>query len=196
MAQAGSQSGASQGLLVVISAPSGAGKTTLAHELLRRFPNSRRSLSSTTRPPRSTEIPGQDYEFITDSEFDKLVKIEDFAESATVHGFRYGTKKSAVQQAIDQNEILILTIDVQGAQNIKKAFPKALSIFVEPPDFDILETRLRKRGTESETDIRRRLENARREIALKDQFDFVVLNDRLDRAALEIESIIRKHLGT
>ncbi len=185
----------SKGLLVVISAPSGAGKTTLAHELLRRFPNSRRSLSSTTRPQRTTEIPGQDYDFISEDDFNKIEKSGDFAESATVHGFKYGTRKSSVNQAINQNEILILTIDVQGAHSIKKSFPNALSIFVEPPDFDILETRLRKRGTESESDIRRRLENARREIAAKDQFDFVVLNDRLDRAALEIESIIRKHLN-
>jgi guanylate kinase len=183
-----------KGLLVVISAPSGAGKTTLAHELLRRFPNSRRSLSSTTRPPRNTEIPGQDYDFISEQDFEKCESENNFAESAVVHGFRYGTKKSAIENALKNNEILILTIDVQGAKNIKKHFPQAVSVFVEPPDFDILETRLRKRGTESESDIRRRLENARREIALKDQFDFVVLNDRLDRAALEIESIIRKQI--
>ncbi|NCN26202.1 guanylate kinase [bacterium] len=186
----------SKGLLVVISAPSGAGKTTLAHELLRRIPDSRRSLSSTTRPPRQTEIPGQDYDFISDEEFDALEKKSDFAESAVVHGYRYGTKKSTIQEALDRKQALILTIDVQGATSIKENFPDSLCIFVEPPDFDVLETRLRKRGTESDSDIRRRLENARREIALKDQFNFVVVNDRLDRAALEIESIIRKTLSS
>lgn len=185
----------SRGLLVVISAPSGAGKTTLAHELLRRLPDSVRSLSSTTRPPRQTEIPGQDYDFISDEEFDSLENGNSFAESAVVHGYRYGTKISTIKKALDENKVLILTIDVQGATSIKENFPDAITIFVAPPDFDVLETRLRKRGTESDSDIRRRLENARREIALKDQFNFVVVNDRLDRAALEIESIIRKTLS-
>jgi len=112
-----------------------------------------------------------------------------------VHGYRYGTRKQVVQESIDKGEILIMTIDVQGAQSIKSAFNQAISIFVMPPDFDILESRLRKRGTETDADIRKRLENARKEIALADQFDFQVLNDRLDRAALEIESIIKKNLA-
>ena len=119
----------------------------------------------------------------------------EFAEWAMVHGHRYGTRKSVVQESVDNGDILIMTIDVQGAQSIKNAFDSALSIFVMPPDFDILESRLRKRGTETDADIRKRLENARKEIALADEFDFQVLNDRLDRAALEIESIIKKRLS-
>jgi guanylate kinase len=182
------------GLLIVISAPSGGGKTTLANELIGRFANSRRSISLTTRPARPTEIPGQDYLFVSNTEFDKIVKEDGFAESATVHGFRYGTTKASVTEAFSKDEILFLTIDVQGARSIKIAFPEAISIFVSPPDFDILETRLRKRGTESDGDIRRRLENARKEMAQASEFDFQVLNDRLDRAALEIESIIMKRL--
>jgi guanylate kinase len=185
----------SQGLLVVLSAPSGGGKTTLASELIRRFPNARRSISVTTRPPRSTEIPGQDYYFISNQEFDRLIAENALAEWALVHGHRYGTKKSFVQESIARGEVLFLAIDVQGARNIKKAFPQALLIFVSPPDFDILETRLRKRGTETDQEIRTRLENARKEIAQANEFDFQVLNDRLDRASLEIESLIRNRLG-
>ena len=184
-----------KGLTVVLSAPSGGGKTTLATELIARFPNARRSISSTTRPARTTEIEGQDYHFISDAEFDKLVNESAFAEWALVHGFRYGTTRSSLKEGQDKGEILFLAIDVQGAKNIKKAMPEALLIFVTPPDFDVLETRLRKRGTESDQEIRKRLENARREIAQAGDFDYQVLNDRLDRAALEIESIIRKRLG-
>lgn len=183
-----------RGLLVVISAPSGGGKTTLVSELLSRFPNAKRSITSTTRPPRPTEIPGQDYDFLKDSEFDLLIKQNAFAEHAVVHGFRYGSRKDSINDSISRGEILFLTIDVQGAKNIQKSFPSALLIFVSPPDFDILETRLRKRGTESDQEIRKRLENARKEIAQADLFDFKVLNDRLDRAALEIESIIKKRM--
>lgn len=178
----------------MISAPSGGGKTTLVNELLSRLPHSKRSITSTTRPPRATEIPGQDYDFLNDTAFDELIQKNAFAEYANVHGYRYGSKKDSISDSLSRGEILFLTIDVVGAKNIQKSFPQALLIFVSPPDFDILETRLRKRGTESDQEIRKRLENARKEIAQADDFDFKVLNDRLDRAALEIESIIRQRL--
>jgi len=187
--------GTSKGLLVVIAAPSGGGKTTLANELIHRFPNARRSITCTTRPARPTEIPNQDYIFVNPQEFDLMLESNEFAEWALVHGHRYGTRKTVVKEAVDRGEILFMTIDVQGAKSIKTAFPDAITIFVMPPDFDVLESRLRKRGTESDSDIRRRLENARKEIAMVEDFDFEVLNDRLDRAALEIESIIRKRLS-
>lgn len=179
-------------LLVVISAPSGGGKTTLSRELMSRFPNSRRSISVTTRPARTTEIPGQDYMFISDKEFDQLVASNGLAEWAHVHGYRYGTAKSYIDETLREGAILFLVIDVQGAASIKKAYPKALTFFVKPPDFDVLETRLRKRGTESEEDIRRRLEIARHELSRSNEFDYIVLNDRLDRVTLEIESLIKK----
>jgi len=186
----------SRGMLVVISAPSGGGKTTLTGELIRRFPNSKRSITCTTRPPRPTEITNQDYIFVSNAEFEKMIADEAFVEWAVVHSYKYGTRKSIVQESIDRGEVLFMTIDVQGAQSIKKHFPTALTIFVMPPDFDVLETRLRKRGTENDSDVRRRLENARKEIAQAGDFDFQVLNDRLDRAALEIESIIKKQLSS
>lgn len=184
----------STSLLVVISAPSGGGKTTLTRELMSRFPNSRRSISVTTRPARSTEIPDQDYNFLSNEEFDGLVKNNSLAEWANVHGSRYGTTKQYIDSALAEGAILFLTLDVQGAASIKSAYPNALTFFVKPPDFDVLESRLRKRGTENEDDIRRRLENARRELSRSVEFDHVVLNDRLDRVTLEIESLIRKKL--
>jgi guanylate kinase len=180
------------GLLVVLSAPSGGGKTTLTNELLVRLPKAKKSLSCTTRPQRTTEIPDQDYQFISDADFDKHVQANAFAEWAQVHGFRYGTLKKNIEDAVATGHVLFLVIDVQGAGIIKKSFPDCISIFVMPPDFDVLESRLRKRGTETESEIRRRLENARKEIALAPTFDYQVLNDRLDRVVLEIESIIRK----
>ena len=183
-----------QSLLVVISAPSGGGKTTLTRELMSRFPNSRRSISVTTRPARSTEIPDQDYVFLKDAEFDSLVAKNSLAEWANVHGSRYGTTKEYIDAALGEGAILFLTLDVQGAASIKSAYPNALTFFVKPPDFDVLESRLRKRGTENEDDIRRRLENARRELSRAVEFDHIVLNDRLDRVTLEIESLIRKKL--
>jgi guanylate kinase len=185
----------SHGMLVVISAPSGGGKTTLTGELIRRFPNSKRSITCTTRPPRATEIANQDYIFVSEQDFQKMISDGAFVEWAVVHSYKYGTRKSIVQESLDRGEILFMTIDVQGAQSIKQHFPSALTIFVMPPDFDVLETRLRKRGTENDADVRRRLENARKEIALANTFDYQVLNDRLDRAALEIESIIKKQLS-
>ena len=191
----GAKQGLKDGLLVVLSAPSGGGKTTIANELLGRFPNSRRSISMTTRPPRETEIPGQDYLFVGANEFQKLKDTNGFAESAFVHGYFYGTTKASIEEAFKRGEILFLTIDVQGARNIKSTFPQSMTVFVTPPDFDILETRLRKRGTETDLDIRKRLENARKEIALASEFDFQVLNDRLDRAVLEIESLIKNRIG-
>lgn len=185
-----------EGLIVVLSAPSGGGKTTLNHELLTRFPvKSKKGITSTTRPPRPTEIPGQDYQFITDEEFDALIANDCFAEWAKVHDHRYGIQKKIIDDAIANNELLFLTIDVQGAATIKSKYPeKSISIFVAPPDFDVLETRLRKRGTESDQEIKKRLNNARKELARSQEFEYKVLNDSLERAALEIESIIRKHI--
>lgn len=185
----------SRGLLVVISAPSGGGKTTLAHELIQRFDRARRAITYTTRPARSTEIADQDYHFVSDAEFEKMVGANAFAEWAKVHSHRYGIAKSTIAEAIERNEILILTIDVQGAATVKKQYPNSLTVFVGPPDFDVLESRLRKRGTEDEKDVQRRLENARKEMARAKEFDFQVLNDRLERVALEIESIIQKRLA-
>jgi len=186
----------SNALLVIISAPSGGGKTTIAHELISRFPGSKRCITSTTRPARSTEIPDQDYHFISDEKFDEILSQDGFAEWATVHNYRYGTPKQQIKDALDNKQMLFLTVDVQGAESFKKLYAeKTLSVFVSPPDFDILETRLRKRGTEEDGEIRRRLENARKEIAKANEFDYQVLNDRLERAVLEIESIIKKRIA-
>ena len=185
-----------EGLIVVLSAPSGGGKTTLNHELLTRFPiRSKKGITHTTRPPRPTEIPGQDYQFITDEEFDALIANDGFAEWAKVHDHRYGIPKAVIEEAINNKELLFLTIDVQGAATVKEKYPdQSISIFVAPPDFDVLETRLRKRGTESDQEIKKRLSNARKELARSQEFEYKVLNDSLERAALEIESIIRKHI--
>jgi len=179
-----------KGLIVVLSAPSGGGKTTLVHELLSRISHSKRGITMTTRPPRKTEIDKQDYLFVNDDEFKALIEKKGFAEWAKVHSYYYGIPNDIIDKALENGQTLFLTIDVQGAETIKKHYPQALTIFMNPPDFDVLETRLRKRGTETDEQIRSRLEIARREIARSSEFDFVVLNDSLERAALEIQSII------
>jgi len=181
-------------LLLVISAPSGGGKTTLTRELVRRNQYFVPSVSSTTRPPRPTEIPDQDYIFMDQEKFETLIADNAFAEWAEVHGHKYGTLKKTIDESLTQEKVLILTIDVQGATNIKKTYPDSMTVFVKPPDFDILETRLRKRGTENEEDIRRRLENARKEMTESKNFEHTVLNDRLERVALEIESLVKQKL--
>lgn len=181
--------------LIVISAPSGAGKTTLCKKLLQDFPELVLSISSTTRPPRGNEKNGVEYLFLSKEIFEKEIQSGRFAEWAMVHGNYYGTSKSVIEQAFHAGQSVLLDIDVQGAESLRKSYPNcSLLIFIAPPNMEVLENRLRSRGTDREEVIQRRLHNARTELAKAEIFDHVIINDTLDRAYAELQELVSSHL--
>jgi len=178
--------------LIVISAPSGAGKTTLCRRLLDDFPSLLLSISSTTRPPRGTERHGHEYFFLTVQEFEDQIQRGCFAEWARVHGNYYGTSKAVIENAFLDGKSVLLDIDVQGAEKLKLAFPtQCYRIFITPPSLAELEFRLRARGTETEETIQKRLKNAQVEMATSKDFDYIVVNDSLDRAYMELKTLLK-----
>jgi guanylate kinase len=180
------------GLLLVLSAPSGAGKTTLAHGFRARHPDAVFSVSATTRSPRGAEREGVDYHFVSPERFAELVAAGAFAEFAEVHGHRYGTLRSTVQQALSAGRVALFDIDVQGGFALRAAFPQAATaVLVLPPSQAELERRLRGRSTDSEEAIRRRLDGARAEVtrALA-SYDYVVVNDAVDGALAQLAAIV------
>ncbi len=181
------------GLLLVLSAPSGAGKTTLAHRFRAGHPEAVFSVSATTRPPRGAERDGVDYHFVAPERFDALVAQGAFAEWAEVHGQRYGTLRATVEEALAAGRVAIFDIDVQGGSQIKAAWPReAATVLVLPPDTAELERRLRGRSTDSDDTIRRRLAAARAEVARGlASYDYVVVNEVLDDALSRLEAIAR-----
>ena len=182
--------------LIVISAPSGAGKTTLCKKLLNDLPSLVLSISSTSRAPRGNEIHGKDYFFHTREEFEAMIQKEQFAEWALVHGNYYGTWKKVVENAFEKGRSLLLDIDVQGAESLKRCYPSdCVLIFVAPPSLQELEARLRARGTDSEETIERRLTNARAEMSKTSDFHHVITNDDLDRAFAELRGLIESSLA-
>lgn len=176
---------------VVISAPSGAGKTTIARRLVEKHDNVVFSISATTRKPRQGEQDGRDYHFVDDVTFDQMIERGELAEWAVVHGRRYGTPRQEITTALDEGRTVVLDIDVQGARQVRDVFGNALGVFVLPPSADELVRRLSGRASEDPEERRRRLTNARREIEAVTEFDFVVVNDNLDRACARVESILR-----
>jgi len=187
--QAETGTAATPGRLVVISGPSGSGKSTLVRRLLAR-PDLRLtvSVSATTRSPRPGEVPGRDYLFLTPEEFARI--RHDLLESAVVHGYLYGTPAEPVRRAMAQGLCVVLVIDVQGGVQVRERVPDALLVFIQVPSLDVLETRLRARGTDDEATIARRLAAARREIARAPYYDLQVINDNLDRAVEELASTL------
>jgi guanylate kinase len=179
-----------QGQLIVISAPSGGGKTTLCKVLLKLDPRLVQSISATTRGPRPGEKAGRDYFFISESEFKRRIQSRHFLEWAWVHGHRYGTLKAAVESQLKNGRDVLLTIDVQGGLAVKKQYPKAILIFLLPPSLKVLSRRLRGRGTDSRKTIAERLKNARWELSLADKYDYNVVNDTLVQASREVAAII------
>ncbi len=178
------------GDLFVISAPSGAGKTTLLKRLFPSLNNIAFSVSHTTREPRPNEINGKDYYFVSDQEFSEMVEKDMFLEWAWVHNHRYGTSKKEVERLLSKGQDVILDIDVQGALNVKKKISSAVLIFILPPSIKELERRLRNRGTETEDEILLRLKNAKEEIKMVENYEFVVINDSLDEAVEGLKAII------
>ncbi len=178
-----------KGIALVLSAPSGAGKTTLTRRLLEEFPDFGYSISCTTRAPRAGERDGRDYHFISVAEFEKRRAGGYFAEWAEVHGNYYGTPLEPVRRALDGGRDLLFDIDVQGAAQLKLTLAEAVFAFILPPGMAELENRLRKRGTDSEETIQRRLENARGEMLEARWYDAVIVNDDLDLACDRLRAV-------
>lgn len=177
-------------ILLIVSSPSGAGKTTLCHKLLSEFNNLRFSVSHTTRTARSGEVDGKDYYFVDDTVFDKMIEDELFIEWAVVHGNRYGTSRAEVRAAATEDKDLIFDVDFQGAERIKKQYPGAVGVFVLPPSIGELQRRLRTRGTESSDSLERRFQAALDEIAKHDIFDYLVVNDVLETAYDTLRAVL------
>jgi guanylate kinase len=179
-----------EGILFILSAPSGAGKTTLINGLRSAYPDIRLSISCTTRARRSGEVNGRDYRFVTPEEFARMKAEGDFAEWAKVHDFLYGTPRKPLDQSVETGKDIVLDIDVQGARKIKRTYPQAVSVFLVPPSWGELQRRLLLRGTDGSQTIRRRLVNARREIREIVKYDYYVVNNDLERAVGVLKSIV------
>jgi guanylate kinase len=183
-------SSARRGILFIVSAPSGAGKTTLINKLLKIFPDIALSVSCTTRPRRTGERAGRDYHFVSAKRFAAVRARKGFAEWASVHGALYGTPRTPLEGALRRGRDMLLDIDVQGARKIKRLYSDAVSIFVMPPSWRVLEQRLAGRGTDGRKTILRRLENARREIREIVRYDYVVVNSDLAGAVAAAKAIV------
>lgn len=180
------------GKLFVITAPSGAGKTSLIDALMREDPSLKISVSYTTRAPRPGERHGVDYHFVDTATFDAMQRRGEFLESAEVHGNHYGTSRNVILDAVRRGEDLILEIDWQGAQQVRRLYPQCVGIFILPPSVEELERRMRARGQDSDAVIQRRVENAREELAHAGEFKYVIINKDFDTARQELAEIIRK----
>ncbi|MGC2694709.1 MAG: guanylate kinase [Candidatus Angelobacter sp.] len=182
------------GILYIISAPSGSGKTTLVNELRQYVPNLEFSVSFTTRSPRGSEQDGREYHFISRGEFEAMIERDEFLEYAQVFGNYYGTTKAVLQQARELGNDVLLDIDVQGERQVKQKMPDAVSIFVLPPSRAELESRLRKRSLSenvlAEEVIGRRLATARREIEKYPNYDYILINDRLEQSVDRLQAIV------
>jgi len=180
-----------RGILFILSAPSGAGKTTLSRSILDRDPNLSLSVSYTTRVPRTGEVEGRDYHFVDEQQFIRLRDGGAFAEWARVHDAYYGTARAPLEDALSHGKDFLLDIDVQGARQIKMGYPEAISIFVLPPSWNELGKRLRARGTDREDVITRRLQRAREETQALNSYDYLIVNDSLERATTLLFAIIQ-----
>ena len=175
---------------VILSAPSGGGKTTIARSLLERRQDLGYSVSCTTRSPRPGEVHARDYYFMTRAEFIAEREKGAFAESAEVHGNLYGTLRSEVERVMASGRHVVMDVDVQGAVQFQRAFPQAVTIFILPPSAEVLLERLRARKTESAAQLAARLQSALQELQQVDEYEYVIVNDELDRAVSSVESIV------
>ena len=179
-----------EGLLFVVSAPSGAGKTSLCRAMTNSLENITHSISYATRKPRAGEIDGRDYHFVAPERFQGMIDAGDFAEWAEVHSHLYGTSRRVLEDMVSKGIDVILDIDTQGAKQIKKKYEKAIYIFIMPPSLDILEERLRNRKSDQEAEIRKRMLRAREEIKDYTMYDYQVVNRDFDRALSELRAIV------
>ncbi|MGB5529514.1 MAG: guanylate kinase [Ignavibacteriaceae bacterium] len=183
-----------KGKIIVVSAPSGAGKTTIVKEILKDFPEIVFSISATTRPKRDIEDDGKEYFFVSESEFQKKIENDEFIEWEKFYDYYYGTYKSFVEGNIDSGKPVLLELDVKGALTIKRLYPYTHLIYISPPSFEELVKRLRQRQTESESDFIKRIDRAKMELSLKDKFDYIIENVEIDNAIAEAKSLVKKIL--
>ncbi|MBI3043460.1 MAG: guanylate kinase [Betaproteobacteria bacterium] len=179
------------GALFIVSSPSGGGKTSLVKALLEAEPGVRLSVSHTTRPARAGEVPGRDYHFVGTAEFERMLEAGEFLESAEIYGNRYGTSQKWIERELADGHDVLLEIDWQGAQQVRRLMRPAASVFILPPSLEVLEARLRGRGLDGAGALARRLATAREEISHAGEYDYVIINDDFNRAALDLRSIIR-----
>ncbi len=181
----------SRGLLFVVTAPSGAGKSSLIEALLKEDPSLTLSVSYTTRPPRPGERNGREYHFVDDATFMAMLERGEFLESAQVHGCRYGTSHAVIRDTLERGRDLVLEIDWQGAQQVRRLHPEGIGIFILPPSVAELERRMRARAQDSEEVIRRRLESAEEEMSHAPEFNYVIINKDFDEAKRDLQAIVR-----
>lgn len=179
------------GVLFVVSSPSGGGKTSLVKALLEAEPDVHLSVSHTTRPPRPGEVNGRDYHFVTPPEFERMLESGEFLESAVIYGNRYGTSHKWLQRQLDDGRDVLLEINWQGAQQVRKLMKGVVSVFILPPSAEVLEARLRGRAQDSAPEIARRLATAREEMSHAAEYDYVIINEDFSRAALDLRCIVR-----
>ncbi len=179
-----------QGFLIVLSGPSGAGKNTLMNTVIPNIPNLQYSVSATTRKPRQGEHNGEDYFFVTDEEFDQLIADDELLEWANFCGNRYGTPKFFVKEMIDQGKTVIMDVDIQGALQIKEKIQEVVLVFLLPPTWDELRNRLTKRGKDPQEAIRQRLERSYEELRHIIDYDYFIINDKVEKAAERLHTII------
>lgn len=183
-----------KGKIIVISSPSGGGKTTIVRRILKEFPEIVFSVSATTRPKRPDEENGVHYFFLSEEEFKKKIENNEFIEWERFYDYYYGTLKSFVNENLKEGKTVLLEIDVKGALSVKKIFPDSVLIFIDVPSFDELVNRLKKRRTESEEDLQKRIDRAKMELSYKDKFDYIFINEDLEKVTKEIKSLLNELL--
>jgi guanylate kinase len=179
-----------KGKVWILSSVAGGGKSTLIQKIMQKYPDTRFSVSCTTRPPRPGDVPGQSYHFLTIAEFEKKIAENEFLEYAKVHDNYYGTPKTFIEESVNLGKVVILDIDVQGAKSVKAKMNDASTVFILPPSEEIWIQRLKGRGTDSEEVIEKRIRNGKKELQEADWYQHRIINDELDKAFQELETLL------
>jgi guanylate kinase len=180
------------GKIIAVSSPSGGGKTSIVKKILKDFPEIIFSISLTTRPKRSNEVDGREYFFVSEQEFEKKIKNEEFIEWERFYDYYYGTLKSFVEENINNGKSVLFEVDVKGALSLKKIYPKSFLIFIDPPSFEELVKRLQNRKTESPEDLEKRVDRAKMELSYKQDFDYIFVNDELHKVYNSVKNLIKE----